>query len=158
MKALLLAMLPALTGIPASSLPPSHPFSVRASSAADDLIAALAAEGVPEGAERDTWARRAWTWGVFESALTRDALGDGGVACGYLQVVNPGLWLKDATCTSVRKDGVAGWRVGLRVMKHLIDRCGSVRSGLTSYATGKDCPTWTIGLVVRRMKLARETL
>jgi len=156
MKAILLAMLPALTGFPSTVLTPSHPFSIRASSAADDLIAAVAAEGIPEG-DRATWTRRAWVWAYYESAFTTDALGDAGASCGVLQVNAPEKWIAGATCDAVRKDRVLGFRVGLRLMKHLIDKCGSVRSGLTSYATGKDCPTYTIGLVVRRMKIAGES-
>jgi hypothetical protein len=153
LRAALLALLPALLGTPA--LPASHPFNVRANAAADDLIAAMVAEGIPEG-DRETWGRRAFVWSFYESAFTRDALGDAGASCGYMQVSTPGKWLKDATCDSVRKDGVAGYRVGLRVMKLLIDKCGSVRAGLNAYATNGECKTYTIGLVLRRMKIAGE--
>lgn len=156
-KALLLAMLPTITGYSPALLPPSSPFMVRASSAADDLLEALQREGVPEGPERDVWARRAWTWAYFESAYTTDALGDAGKSCGVMQVTSTGLaLLKGATCESVRKNRVEGFRVGLRTMKERIDACGSVRSGLTAYATDGSCKAWTIGLVLRRMKLAGE--
>ena len=150
-KEAMLATLPRLTGLPA--LPPTHPFMVRASKAADDLLAALAADDVPD---RDTWAWRGWVWSYHESAFTPDALGDNGASCGYLQVSMPHKVIEGATCEKVRKDGVLGMRVGLGLMKRLIDKCGSVRKGLTSYATGKDCPGWTLPLVERRMKLAGE--
>jgi len=158
MKTILLALLPALTGLPSSALPSSHPFVVRASSAADDLVRALDAEGVPEGPERLTWARRAFVWAYFESAYQTDALGDGGKSCGVMQVTKTGLdLLKGATCESVRKDRVQGFRVGLRTMKVLIDKCGSVEAGLGAYATNGECKKGvTIGLVMRRMKLAGE--
>lgn len=154
MKAILLALLPSLTGLP--SLPASHPFQIRASSAADDLLSAIEAEGIPE-ADRATWTRRAWVWAFFESAYVTDALGDAGKSCGVMQVTSTGLaLLKGATCDSVRKNRVDGFRVGLRTMKHLIDKCGSVESGLGAYATNGECKKGTIGLVVRRMKLAGE--
>lgn len=153
-KESLLASLPRLTGLP--KLPEKHPFMVRASQAADHLLAALVADGIEHLSDRDTWAWRGWVWAFHESALTQDALGDNGASCGYMQVMTPEKVLTGATCEKVRKDGVLGFRVGLGLMKRLIDKCGSVRSGLTNYATGKDCPTWTIQLVTKRMKLAGE--
>ena len=153
MKQLFLALLPALTGLPALS--PTHPFMVRADRAADHLIEAMEREGIPEG-HRALWGKRAFVWAYGESGLTVDALGDAGASCGYLQAQTPGKWLTGATCDSVRKDGVQGFRVGLRLMKMLIDKCGSVRSGLSNYATGVECPKWTAAIVVKRMKLAGE--
>lgn len=153
-KEALLASLPKLTGLPA--LPAKHWFMVRAAQAADNLIAALEADGIDKLSDRDVWAWRGWVWAYHESGFQVDALGDNGASCGYLQVMTPEKVLTDATCDKVRKDGVLGFRVGLGLMKRLIDKCGSTRSGLTNYATGKECPTWTLPLVAKRMKLAGE--
>lgn len=147
----LLDFLPKMTKSP--PLPPTHPFMIRASKAADDLFEALRADNVPD---RYTWAWRAWVWAFHESSLTPSALGDAGKSCGYLQVSNPEKVLSGATCDKVRKDGVLGFRVGMGLMKMLIDRCGSVSSALTMYATGQECPTWTLPLVIRRMKLSGD--
>ena len=60
------------------------------------------------------------------------------------------------TCAALRKDRVLGWRAGIRIMRRLIDKCGSVKSGLTAFATDGACHTWTPAIVVYRMKLAGE--
>lgn len=152
MKTLLLALIPKLVGLTLSA---SHPVTVRASTAADHIAAALAAEGVPEAA-RAAWSYRAFVMAYYESSWTVSALGDGGAACGYLQVTTPEKWLKGATCASVRTDGVAGMRVGIAVMRMLIDRCGSVKAGLTAYATDGACHPWVAKEIVRRCAMVPE--
>lgn len=155
MKALLLALLPLLTHLPSSALPSSHPFVMRASSAADDLAQALEEEKAGEGSiDRATWTRLVFVWAYHESAFYTDAVGDGGASVGVMQVQTPEKWLAGATREKVLKDRVLGFRVGIRVMRELVKKCGSLRAGLTAYATDGSCKTWTLPLVTRRMKIA----
>ena len=150
----LLLLVPALVGMP---LPTGHPFSARARGAAEDVIAAVETpeDGIP-ALERATWARRAFIWGYYESAFTTAASGDGGASCGVLQVTTPERWLTGATCARVKADRVLGFRVGITVMRMLVTKCGSVRAGLTAYATDGACHPWTLALVERRLRMELE--
>ena len=124
-KAALLASLPRLAHVPTSAALPAY-FLRRADGAADDLLAALAADDVPAQA-RDAWAWRAWAWGYGESSFLADPPGhnDDGRACGVLQVHANELheWLPAGwTCAALRKDRVLGWRAGIRIMRRRSQR------------------------------------
>lgn len=149
----MLDQLPAMTYLP--TLPATHPFMVRASGAYDDIQAALAADDVPLAA-RPLWTRRAFTWSYYESSFVTAAVGDNGKSLGVMQVQTPEKWLKGATRELVLKDRVMGYRVGMAVMKQLIDKCGSVRVGLTAYATDGACHDWKLPVVTHRCKIAKD--
>lgn len=163
MKAVLLALAARLIAlaIPGSSaLPPSHPISVRADGAADDLVTATLLEAEHEPA----LVRAAWVWSFYESSWWANPKGsnDKGGACGVMQVhvaavVSAGWVPSDWTCAALRKDRVLGYRAGLRVLRRLVDRCGSLRAGLTAYSTTGACPvpgTPPIRVIVERCAVA----
>lgn len=146
-----------------TKLAPDHPIVERAISAAADADAAIRVVSPSMSAEeREAWTRRLLVWSGFESAWFADPPGsnDEGRACGVMQVhvgsLPPGLLPASYTCASVRKDRVAGYVVGLVVMRHLVKTCGGIESGLTAYATGGCHPSWHLPLVVRRLSMERD--
>ena len=145
--------------MPGAALPPEHPIMVRARGAADDLLEAVAAEAEHEPA----LVRAAYVWSFYESGWYASPVGpnDKGGACGVLQIHVSSLpkgWIPpEWTCAAVRKDRVLGYRAGLRVLRRLVDRCGSLRGGLHAYSTTGACPAPAappIRVVLERCKVA----
>jgi hypothetical protein len=146
MKPILLALLPAmLNGTPVP--PPAHPFTVRASNAADDVIAVVAE--LPE-AERGRWARLLFVFAFRESSFEAGAVGDGGLSLGVLQVRRMWIAKYGSTPAKVLASRREGLRVGLALLRDLERECGSLRAGLGAFVTGK-CQDG-VPLVARRCR------
>ncbi len=75
-------------------------------------------------------------WIGRESAGRVGVKGDGGRSNGRMQIGESWLSLCEVTKEQLLTDGRENIRCGLKVMRHLRDRCGSVRAGLRSYASG----------------------
>lgn len=103
----------------------------------------------PDGRQQTARLLLAWSW--RESRWNACAIGDGGRSVSLMQVNR--MWL--AKGEVVHCDARAGFRVGLRVMRQLVLSCGSVRRGLSAYATGVCKPSpRAIEIVTARCALA----
>lgn len=133
----MLALASKLVGAPALGVA----VEARAKAAHVAAESALALEGL-EGEELAAWSRRLWGWSYWESAWHPSPPGsnDNGAACGIMQVHFPERLLAGATCDAVRKDAVLGYRVGYRLLKELVAKCGSLDAALGAYATGQCRP------------------
>jgi hypothetical protein len=133
-------------GVPDSvKLPESHPVMIRADKAYDYAVLAVEAE-IPNSPQilKDALVKRIWGWSGPESAWTVNAMGDCNdsksrtvTTCrsfGLLQVMMPERW--GFSRSDVLSNGVTGYRAGIRVMRHAIATCGSVKSGLGLFASG----------------------
>ena len=148
-------------GVPTTiKLGPSHPVTIRADKAYDLAYAAVEAElpNTPRS-DKDIWVLRLWGWSGPESGWQTNAMGDctdnanrSVSTCrslGVMQTMDPERW--GFTRVEVLADGVIGYRVGLRIMRYAIAKCGGVASGLGMYASG-NCG-WAQALVKTRCKL-----
>lgn len=83
--------------------------------------------------EERFWIVQGW----HESRWRADALGDGGKACGVVQIhrgmIPPGF----GTCDDLRRDRRLGFAAGRALLRGLIERCKGVRPGIGAYFTGK---------------------
>jgi hypothetical protein len=160
MKAILLALLTgilATMGVPKSvRLPDSHPSMVRYDACAADVVEVVSSMVPPERV--GVIAPIAYVFALKEGNCQANPKGDNdkGAACGVMQTHTPDLILPGATCEKVRADRKLGIRVGVTLMLAKEAECGSMRAGLTAYATNGACPAkgWTINLVLERCKLA----
>ena len=124
----------------------------RAPSMIDDVQAVVDSEPpLFDGDEGTTaTARLLVVFAWLESAFHADVKGDGGVSIGVLQVSR--YHLDGHEVDEVLADRRLGLRIGLRYMRELASRCGSVSRGLGAYASGRcgGAPK----LVARRCQLA----
>jgi hypothetical protein len=74
-------------------------------------------------------------WIGRESAGRVSVKGDGGRSSGRMQIGESWLPLCEVEKEKLL-DGRENIRCGLKVMRHLRDRCGSVRAALRAYASG----------------------
>ncbi len=181
MKTALVAMALALValfvpGAKTHPLPDDHPVVLRATSAADDLVAALDLEFPGDGTDsdalrREEYARASYGWSYYEASWLANPYGrpdgsvapgtnDGGLACGVMQphvgeirALPTWAGVVPWTCLQVRQDRVLGYRAGLRVLLELERRCGSVCGALTAYSTDLSCKPWTAAVVVKRSRV-----
>jgi hypothetical protein len=78
---------------------------------------------------------RLWvTWTFFESSFRSDVAGDHGRSCGIAQVApTPST----PSCAEMRRSAYVGMSAGADVLERLTRECGSLRSALGAYASGK---------------------
>jgi hypothetical protein len=109
----------------------------RAEGLAEDVAAVVASERplfVGADAKRRT-ARLLAVWAWHESSGRADAVGDGGRACGVMQL--HGQARGGVPCERILRDRRLGLRLGLRYMRQAVTYCGgSVTAGLSAYASG----------------------
>lgn len=130
-----------------SDLPSDNPYVVRYDAAAFEIAQASYEECSDLGeAGMEQCGRVAMVMGHFESANQANPKGsnDKGGACGSMQVhvsSVPEGWLpKEWTCAALRADRELGYRAGLRVVRRLWDKCGSLGAGLSAFAMHGECP------------------
>lgn len=130
-----------------TDLPTDNPYVVRYDAAAIDAARASFQECGDLGeAAVERCGRIAFVMGHFEGANEASPKGsnDKGGACGVMQVhvdVVPEGWLPaEWTCSALRADRELGYRAGLRVLRRLEDKCGSLGGALTAFATHGECP------------------
>lgn len=76
------------------------------------------------------------TWAWYESSGLAHVMGDGGQACGVLQLHPMARYGRP--CDLILGDRRLGLALGLRFMRDASARCGgSVRAGLVAFASGK---------------------
>ena len=102
---------------------------------------------------REKTAKLLLVWAWLESAWNARAVGDGGQSIGVLQITRQ--WLGSSTVAEVLADRRLGLRIGLGIMRQARDKCGSVKSGLGMYASGK-CGH-ALPIAAHRCKLAGLT-
>ena len=161
MKTLLLTLALHLLALalPGQHLPATHPIMVRANAAAKAISekTVLVYADLPL-AEQEKRARVAFTWAFHESGWQANPKGsnDQGSAAGILQIhvasVPKGVLPDGFTPAALRADVAVGAEAGLRVIRHLEEKCGSLRAAMTAFSTNGACPAkgWTVGLVTRR--------
>ena len=93
---------------------------------------ALAAED-PDAARAKV--ARLWVvWTFYESSFRSDVVGDHGRSCGIAQVQpRPG----GPTCAEMRRSAYVGMEAGAAFLESLVAQCGSLRSALGAYASGR---------------------
>lgn len=125
MLAALLALATTLAGatVPAETL-----------RAAVDDVQAVAESEEPLLSTREQTARLLVVWSWKESAWRTNAIGDGGAACGALQL--HAIARNGHSCAALRADRRLALRVGLAWMRRMRDVCGSVTGGLRAFASG----------------------
>lgn len=130
-----------------TELPPENPYRVRYDAAAIDAARASFQECADLGESgMERCGRVAIVMGHFEAANEANPKGsnDNGGACGVMQVhvsEVPKGWLPETwTCAALRADRELGYRAGLRVVRRLEDKCGSLGGALTAFATNGECP------------------
>lgn len=87
----------------------------------------------PEAAQ-EKLVRLLVAWSYWESTWDHKAVGDAGRSCGIMQV---GAITAGRTCKELTASPAAGYTAGLTHMRYLVNRCGSLRSALGAYASGK---------------------
>ena len=161
MKTILLALALKLLSLslPGQHLPATHPIMVRADEAAKAISEKVAlVYGDLSAEEQEKRARVAYVWAFHESGWQANPKGsnDQGAAAGLFQVhvmsVPKGVLPEGFTASGIRADIGMGAEAGLRLIKYLEEKCGSLRAGMTAFSTNGSCPTkgWTITLVTRR--------
>jgi hypothetical protein len=165
MKAALFAVAVHLLDLafPKAHLPPTHALVTRADEAAE-VVAAEVPEvyGDFSQAEQEKRGRVAIVMGYFEAGWQANPKGsnDMGTACGFGQVhielFPKGTFPPEMTCTAIRSNLRTSVRAHLIAMRFFETKCGSLRAGLTAYATKGECPSsgWTIPLIIKRCALA----
>jgi membrane-bound lytic murein transglycosylase MltF len=109
----------------------------RAESLASDVAAVVATERpLFAGADaRRRTARLLAVWAWHESSGRADAIGDGGRACGVMQLHEHAR--NGTPCEMILRDRRLGLRLGLRYMRQAVAYCGgSITAGLSAYASG----------------------
>jgi hypothetical protein len=135
----------------ALSLPgASYAPRTRVIDAVDDAVHVVGVEKPLAGLDAEQTARLLVTWGYFEAAWKADAVGDGGRSIGVMQVNS--MWLGPHKVADVLASRRLGFRLGLAIMRQAIAKCGSVKSGLGAFASGKCGGAQE--LVERRCKLS----
>lgn len=81
---------------------------------------------------RERMARLLVVWSFYESSFVPEAIGDGGKACGLLQV-----HANAKRCRELTRSAYEGMDAGATMLDGLIATCGSLRSALGAYATGQ---------------------
>ena len=158
MKLMLTALLSAILatmGVPKGVRLPDAQMA-RYDECAGDVVEVVSSMMPPERAK--VIAPIAYVFALKEGNCEASPRGfnDDGAACGVMQTHTPEKILDGATCAKVRADRKLGIRVGVTLMLRKEAECGSLRAGLTAYATSGACPAkgWTIGLVLKRCELA----
>ena len=160
MKPALFALAKALVALAfGTTLPASHPLFARADAGAEAVAAEVpGVYGDLSAAEQERRGRVAMVFGFHEAAWLANPPGsnDKGGACGWGQVhldaFPKGTFPAEMTCAAIRSDLRTSVRAHLIAMRYFEDKCGSLRAGLTAYATTGACPKagYTIKLVARR--------
>lgn len=108
----------------------------------------------PELTKEDPWAARTRlgrlfvAWSYYESSWEPKARGDNGTSCGIMQM-KP--WYVGKTCKELENPHVA-YEASLKFLERLTKQCGTLRSALGAYASGKcdGAPT----LVAKRCQIS----
>ena len=131
----------------------------RAESLASDVAAVVATERPIFGRDRsrERTARLLAVWAWHESSGRADAIGDGGRACGVMQLHD--VARQGTPCAEILRDRRLGLRLGLRWIARSVEVCrGNVTRGLAAYASGSCYDSGPVERLVRnRMQRARVT-
>jgi hypothetical protein len=119
----------------------------------DDVVAVVEVDAPLVEGDRTATGRLLVVWAWKEAAYRANAIGDGGKACGVLQL--HAIARAGHTCAELTADRRLALRVGLAWMRQMRDTCGSVRRGLLAYASGSCFGSLRArALVDHRLKLA----